>query len=127
MSISQVPTACLEQHPSIRTIYLRGVPINLCQIARMQNLDHSYVSRILSGDRDPGRLTIRLAMGLAAGLGMGLEAFIDAIYERQGVIQKRRARVLSESEIRIRGEHQRDLQARRRGKLPTPRMPLGVF
>lgn len=46
------PTACLDEKPTSKSIRLGGRFINLSRLAEF-GFDHSYLSRILAGDRNP--------------------------------------------------------------------------
>lgn len=76
---SRVPTMCLESKPTPQTVYLAGVPINLSTLARTMKADHSYLSRILSGERQP---RYRHGQKIASALGMSFEAFATHIMAR---------------------------------------------
>lgn len=68
-------------------IILGGRQLNLTRIAEAQSMDPSYLSRIFSGKRDPGRMSISQAQKLAAAVHMGLEEMIEAIYERRDALR----------------------------------------
>ena len=66
-------------HPSRQSIQIGGKYVNLSAISRQQNIDHSYLSRIFSGERIP---RITHARKIALAIGMGLEEFLDALESR---------------------------------------------
>lgn len=117
------PIGCLEAHPTPITIWLRGKPISLTAVARTQNIDRSYLSRIFSGKRDPGQMTVTQASKIAAALGMGLEDLIEAIYERERTLGRARAQCRIDREKRIGQEFRDDRATMRSGRIPAPRMP----
>src|SRR5882724_10901531 len=81
------PKGCIAKKVNSRTVILRGVPISLNMIARSQGIDHSYLSRILSGDRD--NVKIPHYRKIAAALGGTLQQVIEAIEENAEQIRSR--------------------------------------
>lgn len=85
-----IPTRCLEEKPTSKTIRLAGRYISLAKLDSECNLDHGYVSHILLGRRTP---TLTYAKSIARGLGMldsegnpDVNGLIRAIEERKAEI-----------------------------------------
>jgi transcriptional regulator with XRE-family HTH domain len=56
-------------------------------MARSLKMDHSYLSRIMAGNRQP---TIRHARKIADALGMGLEDFLALVEARKERLSKKK-------------------------------------
>lgn len=62
--------------------------VNLAELALGEGLDHSYVSRILSGERvNP---SLDYLTRIAKGLGMSLDVLLYAIEQRRDELKDRR-------------------------------------
>lgn len=85
------PKAYLEDHPTQQTIRLCGRYINIARLATDQNLDHSYVSRILAGERNPSLDYFRR---IADALMMGTDELIEGIRDRKEEVSQERQRQL---------------------------------
>lgn len=81
MTIGEIPTHHLESKPTSQSVKFAGVYINLTDLAVCHELDHSYLSRIFSGDRpDP---SVSYSRKVAAALGMELGAFLEALKQKR--------------------------------------------
>lgn len=114
------PTGCLERNPDSATVKLAGKHINMAAIARSQDIDRSYLSRILSGKREP---TIPVAKKIAAALGLGLEELLEAIEQHVKEIRQADAAILQTHNERIRKEDEQDLRSIQAGIPTVPRLP----
>lgn len=85
------PRAYLEDHPTAQSIKLGGRYINAKKLAVDQNLCHSYVTRILNGQRPA---SISYYQIIATALCMGLEELIDSINDRREELTERAQRRL---------------------------------
>lgn len=122
--MAQEPYSCIQTKINSNTVILGTTAINLSAIARIQGIDLSYLSRIFSGKRDPGQMSVKQAMKLAGAVGMGLEEFISALYERQEKLSRMRAIVRQQQKDRMRSESVEDANLIRHGRIPAPRLPL---
>jgi transcriptional regulator with XRE-family HTH domain len=116
----RTPSACIQKKPAKNTVYLGGKPVNVTAIARAQNMDQSYLSRVLSGSRQP---TILTAQKIAAALGVGLEELLDMVSLRKAELAARARKELSAYRSRIAREDASDLTALKQGKPVPPRLP----
>lgn len=114
------PTGCVTEKPIKSSIILGGRYINLSAISRTQDIDLSYLSRIINGKKEP---TIRVARKVASAIGMGLEEFLDAIDERVRLIQQRNENILEQYKKRVHAENVLDHAKVVRGKIVKPRLP----
>ena len=75
---STVPTRCVERHPTKKTVYFAGVPVNLHALAGSYRppLGVPMLSLVMAGKRNP---SLDLARKMADGLGMQLQAFLDHV------------------------------------------------
>lgn len=87
------PRAYLEDSPSHQSVRLGGRYINLKRLAEEQDLDPSYVTRIISGERPNPSLSY--LQKIADALGMTIDNLLTAIRERQEQRATERARRLS--------------------------------
>lgn len=82
--MSKHPTKCLVPKGLVtpQTVYFAGRPISLSAIASSVTpaLDHSYLSRIFSGDRTPATAYARV---LARLIGMDFAPFLEALEQVQ--------------------------------------------
>lgn len=85
------PRAYLEDHPTAYSVRLGGRYINLQRLANEENFNHSYLSRIVSGDRTP---SLPYYQRLADALQMELQDLIDAIADRKVEIKAKLQRQL---------------------------------
>lgn len=72
------PRSCIEDKPTHQSIRFGGRFISLIQLAEQEGLNHSYLSRIFSGERRAG---VDYLERIAGGLGMGLEEFRASLKE----------------------------------------------
>ncbi len=110
-----------EMKPNRQSVMFAGRYISLLGIARTQNIDQSYLSRVFSGERSP---SLNHARKLAAALGMGLEAFLDALDDKARNREIRHQRIVSQYDARLRRESVADKAKARRGRPVIPRTPL---
>ncbi len=69
------PRGCLyRRRPEPKTVRFGGEFINLALISRVTHIDHSQVSRILRGTREP---SLMQAQAIAKALAMDLQPFLD--------------------------------------------------
>lgn len=80
--------SCIETNPTQKTIQLAGVYVSLRKLERATSIDQGYLSRMLSGKRDPARMSVGVAMQIAGCLGFSVEDLIEAIYERHAKLVK---------------------------------------
>ena len=114
------PLECIETKPNKRTTKLGGKYINQAAIARSQGIDQSYISRIISGEREPRRAQAKL---IAAALGMTVEEFFEALEDNKAQLAEKRAAILKQHEDRINAENHEDADRIRKGMAPIPRVP----
>lgn len=77
----KAPSRCIERNPTTQSIMLGGRYINISAIARDQNIDQSYLSRVLSGKRPP---SIEHARKIATALGYAtIDDLMAAIEDRR--------------------------------------------
>jgi transcriptional regulator with XRE-family HTH domain len=74
------PRAYMMDSPTAQSVSFAGHFINLSEIARVEGLNSSYLSRIFSGERNP---TIPLARRLANALKMDIGEFIEELEHLQ--------------------------------------------
>lgn len=114
------PLSCIVSTPDSRTVRFRGQYINVSQIAVMQGLDKSYISRVFRGERDPSLAT---AKRIAACLGMGVGEFVEALDEHIQALRAADQTIVDEHYKRIEKEDSADMATLRRGGIPAPRLP----
>ena len=114
-------TGIYEANPNTQTVRFGDKYINLSALARVQNLDGSYLSRIFAGKRTP---SIPHAMKLAAVLGMRLDEFLEDLEKHNKELVKTREFILNAYQKRVAKEAEEDLKAIKAGKHPQPRIPL---
>lgn len=68
-----------------QSISFNGEKLNLSDLGRTLCLDHSYLSRIFSGTRNP---SIHVAQRIARTLGMDLPEFLTAIESRRRTLHR---------------------------------------
>ena len=76
---------CIEDNPTSQSIMLGGRYINLSALARTIEADQSYLSRILSGKRNPG---VDLFSKIADALGTTMDQLRSDIQDRVDVESK---------------------------------------
>lgn len=113
------PFACLVENPTKSSIIFGGKAINLSALARAQNIDPSYLSRIFSGVRTPRLDYVRR---LSAALGMGLEDFLSALDDRIAGLRAADEALMKSYHDRVRKEDESDLRTFSRGAVPEPRL-----
>ncbi len=113
-------TGVFEQSPNTQTVKFAGKHINLSAIARAQNLNVSYLSRIFRGERRP---SLTYCTAIAAMLGMTLDDFVQGLDERCRAV-KAEIEMLTRAHVdRISREDAEDLATLQKGKAPIPRNP----
>lgn len=103
-----------------RSVFFGGKYINILAIARTQNLDQSFVSQILRGNKAP---SIATAIKISAALGMTVDEFIAAIEERKMELNLRAIEIHDKFTERIIREDTEDIRALKSGLPPKPRLP----
>lgn len=73
-------TGCIEKNPNAQSVRFNGNFINLSELHRLTGVDLGYLSKIMSGKRQPSLKVSRL---IALELGIGLEEFLKAIDNRK--------------------------------------------
>lgn len=68
-------------------IQFGGRTIHVRQAAADWGFQPSYLSKVLSGKRDPDRLLVTSARTIAAHLGMSIEEFIDTVKARRRALE----------------------------------------
>ena|SRR3990167_1681109 len=125
MADSQTPpVGCIRQRVDLRTVYLRGRPINVKEIARVTGVDQGYLSKILNGRRSIQVISVDCAMRIAAALGMGLEDLIDAVRERNDTDFREYAELRAKRESRLHHRMRLERAAARTGKPIPPQIQL---
>lgn len=114
------PSGCIETNPRINSIIFAGKLINLKAIARLQDIDHSYLSKIISGDRIAG---IVYYQKIGSALGMTVDEVLEGIRERKALIQANRQNDISAYTNRVIKEETEDATTRSMGLPVVPRMP----
>jgi transcriptional regulator with XRE-family HTH domain len=113
-------TGVFEKHPNTQTIPFANKFVNLSAIARAQNIDHSYLSRIFAGKRTP---SLMYCKKISAVLGMSIDEFLVALEIRAREVKEEESRVLQEHKDRIMREDLEDLKELAAGNIPAPRLP----
>lgn len=109
------------QKPDRMTICLAGRFINLSAISRVQNIDASYLSRIVNGEKEP---SITVARKICACIpGMTIELLMDSIEDRVAAIHEREKNAVDGYKKRVFKEKGQDYSRKRRGKPTLHRMP----
>lgn len=85
------PRAYLEEQHTAQSIRLAGRYINLKHMAAEEGFDHSYLSRIMSGERTP---SVAYYKRIADALLMPLDELMEAIAERKAYLIEKRAKRL---------------------------------
>lgn len=114
------PSGCIETNPRINSIIFSGKAINLKAIARLQNIDHSYLSKIISGERVAA---IHYYQKIGTALGLTVDEVLAGIEERKVLIQVAREKDINVYAIRVESEENEDAATRRKGLPVKPRMP----
>lgn len=78
-----VPTRCLEDNTSNRSILLGGHPISIAKVGRETGISPSYLSRILTGERDPSASHMK---DIADAIGVSVDDLMFMIRERKDII-----------------------------------------
>lgn len=78
--MSEQITGCIEVNPTSQSVNLGGVYINLSVLARTQNIDQSYLSRIMAGKRRP---RIDHAQKIAGALGITIDRLLELLDDRK--------------------------------------------
>lgn len=117
-------TNCIEAHPTPRTIQLGGVYVSIRAIGRLTGVDHAYLSRMLSGKRDPARMSLGLAMQIAGALGLSLDDFIQALYDRQKKLVETRVKLEMFRDYLDTQEERERMRRLRQGLPAPPSVPL---
>ena len=113
-------TGVIEQHPNTQTIRFGNLFVNMSAIARSQNVDKSYLSRVFAGKRRP---SLTHSQKIAAMLGMSLDEFVDTLEMKIKEVKDLESRTIKTHLDRIAREDQEDLDTLRAGKYPIPRLP----
>ena len=113
-------TGIFEKAPNAQTVKFAGKFINLSAIARSQNLDVSYLSRIFRGERTP---SLKHCIKMAAVLGMDLDSFVQALNIRVKDVDAEIEGIMKDHTNRIMREDMQDLKTLAKGKVPIPRLP----
>jgi len=113
-------TGVFEQHPNPQTVPFGGKHVNLSAIARAQNIDRTYLSRIFAGKRTP---SLPHCKNISAVLGMSIDQFLAALEERARAVAEEEKLVIQEHKDRIMREDLEDLAVLESGRIPAPRLP----
>jgi transcriptional regulator with XRE-family HTH domain len=70
----------IETPPFANCVMFAGRYVKLSELSRQFMLDHSYLSRILSGQRYP---SLKYALRVAEALDMGLEEFLAELDKKK--------------------------------------------
>lgn len=82
------PRRYLEDNPTPQTVRFGGRYINLKRMAEGEDMNHSYLSYILSGKRTPA---LEYAEKIVEALGLtGLDELFECIRDRKDELRKRR-------------------------------------
>lgn len=82
------PRRYLEDNPTAGSVRFGGRYINLKRLAEGEDMNHSYLSYILSGERTP---TFKYATKIVEALGLcGLDELFDCIADRKAELKQRR-------------------------------------
>ena len=108
------------EKPCADNIFFNGQFISIGAISRSQNLDGSYISRILAGNRNP---TMTYAIKIASALGITVDTLYHAIQERKHRTAQDLAKIEEEYNHRITQEAQEDIAKVKAGKPVAPRIP----
>lgn len=81
------PKAYICEHPKHDTVRLMGRYIHIKKLAKREGLEHSYLSKILSGDRTPA---ITYLQRIARALDMTIDDLMEAISDRKKLLQAQR-------------------------------------
>lgn len=111
---------CILDKPTKQSIQLGDMYINLSAISRMQNIDISYLSKIINGVKP---MSLGAARKIGAAIGMTIEELIDAIQERCKLRLEREHRIIKQYQHRINSEDRSDDRVIASGLPPKPRMP----
>lgn len=115
--------SCIEEHPTAHTIQLGGRYVSLRRASAYTGVDEGYMSKMLSGKKDPARMSLNVAMQLAAAFGMSLDELIQAIYERAEALKLKNIKSQLFVEYLESRQQQQELAAARKGLPPPPRIP----
>lgn len=116
--------SCIETNPTNRTIQLAGVYVSLRKLERATSIDQGYLSRMLSGKRDPARMSIGVAMQIAGCLGFSVEDLIEAIYDRHQRLAKTVTKLQLWAEYLDAKERSARTRLANRGLPSPPSIPL---
>lgn len=75
----KTPEALIDKTPTTQSVRLRGVYISITALASDTGINHSYLSRILSNQRNP---SLTCATKIAASLHWSVEELVQAIEDR---------------------------------------------
>ena len=114
------PVGCIERKPTPQSVKFGGRYINLSAMARSQNMDQSYLSRVFCGKRNP---TLDHSRKMAAALGMTMDQFLEALDERTHALRKGDRAIVKQYHTRVATEDMEDAAAYAAGKPVPPRMP----
>jgi transcriptional regulator with XRE-family HTH domain len=112
------PIACIQDEARSNTVIFAGVPINARRIAAAAGMDHSYVWRVISGDREP---SLAVAKRIAAALGMDHIVFLQVIEDRRIEREAQEAAQVKAYNDRVEKENLADIQDYRQGRPVKPR------
>jgi plasmid maintenance system antidote protein VapI len=112
---------CILEKPTRQSISLGGKYINMSAISRLQDIDLSYLSKIINGQKP---MSLNAARKIGAAIGMTIEELIDAIEERNRLRRERDHKIIKQYKHRISKEDKEDEAMLAAGIPPRPRLPV---
>lgn len=114
--MSEQITGCIETNPTSQSVRLGEVYINLSQLSRTQNIDQSYLSRIMAGKRRP---RIDHAQKIAGALGITIDRLLELLDDRKKYLADQHSATHAAYKSRVAQEDQED----RASGFSIPRLP----
>lgn len=110
----------IVEKPAINTIYICDRPVCLRSIARVQNIERSYLTKIMNGTRSAG---INYYIKIAAAIGVTVDELVAGIAKRVQDDRSKKEMTLEQYNNRVKKEDARDNYLKRIGRPVKPRMP----